>query len=203
MSVTKEVTLQSRFSRVLTVLIIAICVFTEGALIVHGDVEWILRGTAPLALAGVLAFVLFWAPLVRISPATVEFVNPLRSFTVTWPAIEDIQTRWALTIVAAGRKITAWASPAQSRYGSLGQLRRDSFGRADFDSTKAAQRRADAPSSVAGLAPMLLTQQWEEYRDAGLLGAVEGEGVQIRWHVRMIAVVSALVVLSILAAAIH
>ena len=190
----ETVTLQSRFSRALAVLVIAICALTEVSLIVYGDLNALARGTSPLALVGFGAYVLFWAPLVRLTPATVEIVNPIRTHVVTWPAIEDVETRWGLKLVTAAGTISAWASPAQSRYGSMSRIRRDSYGRADFAAEKRQTNRADNPTSVAGIAPMLILQQWEEYRDAGLLGVVEGTGVSVTWH-RIRAIVLGILVL--------
>jgi hypothetical protein len=199
---TKEVTLKSRFSRVLTVLVLAICVVTEAGVIATADLELILRATAPLALLGLLAWTLFWSPFIRIGPAIVEIVNPFRTYLVTWPAIKDIDTRWSLALDTTIGRITVWSSPAQSRYSAVSRIRKDTFGRADFGAEKGRTRRGDAPSSVAGLAPMLLAQQWQEYRDAGVLGTVEGDGVEVRWHTARIVAVTVLVVLSIAAAAI-
>lgn len=199
-SATGVVTLQSRFSRLLTILVITICVVTEIGLVLRGDVNALVRGTAPLAFAALGSYALFWMPLIRITPATVEIVNPTRSYAVTWPAIDDIETRWALTLVTSRGKITAWAAPAQSRYGSLSRLRRDSYGRADYAAEHNRLRHEDLPSSVAGLAPMLVIRQWEEYRDAGLLGEIEGEGVTVRWHTALLLALGALAALSLIAA---
>jgi hypothetical protein len=196
----KEVTLRSRLSRVLTVLVVAICVATEIGAIVYGDIEVALRALAPLALLGYGVYTVFWAPFVRVGPANVEFRNPLRTVVVTWPAIENIETRWGLTLVTAERRFTAWASPAQSRYSAASRIRRDSFGRADFAAENARTKRGNDPASVAGLAPMLVTRQWEQYRDAGLLHAVEGDGFEQRWHVGTIAVLAVLLVASVVSA---
>jgi hypothetical protein len=200
--ISKELTLQSRFSRVLTVIIVLICAVTEVFVIREGDAGLALRAAAPLGLVAYGAFVLFWAPLIRLSPTSVEIVNPVQTFVVSWPAIQNIETRWGLTLDTPTKKITAWASPAQSRYSSLSKLRRDSFGRADYGAEQVRGRRDNAPFSVAGLAPMLITMQWEKYRDAGLLGAVDGTGFTRRWHRNTLIATSALVVLSVVAAAI-
>ncbi|WP_256795984.1 PH domain-containing protein [Terrabacter sp. Ter38] len=72
----------------------------------------------------VLALVLLWLfvvrPCVVIHAEGIRLVNPLRVVDVTWPAISEVRSRWALEIVADGRRYTAWgvpADPGRPRYG--------------------------------------------------------------------------------------
>ena len=64
----------------------------------------------------VLALVLLWLFVVRPSVVLhaegVRIVNPLRVVDVTWPAITEVRSRWALEVVASGRRYTAWGVPA-------------------------------------------------------------------------------------------
>ena len=196
--ITSELTLHSRSGRVLTVLIMAIASVTEIFLLIYADAWSAIGAVAPLALLAFGAHTLFWRPLIRLSPATIEIVNPLQTFVVSWAAIHNIDTRWGLRLDTPTRAISVWASPAQSRYSSVSNIRRDSFGRADFDAEKVRGRRDGVPFSVAGLAPMLITQQWEEYRDANLLGEVEGAGVTKQWHRKTLIVLAVLGAFSVL-----
>lgn len=201
---TQEITLKPLFSRILAALVVAICVLGEIGVIVYGRLDTIIEAVPAIALVGFGAFALFWAPYVRVGPAAVEIINPLRSYVITWPAILDIQTRWGLTLKTEKLTVSAWASPARSRYASLSQSRRDGFGRPVFVSETSRKPSGDrVPSSVAGLAPMLITEQWERYRDAELLGSVEGEGVTVRWHSITAIILGALVVLCVVGFAIH
>jgi hypothetical protein len=43
-------------------------------------------------------------------------------------------------------------------------------------------RTLNPGTGAAALASTLVLSQWRQYRDQGLLGAVEGEGVTVRWH---------------------
>jgi lysylphosphatidylglycerol synthetase-like protein (DUF2156 family) len=72
----------------------------------------------------VLALVLLWLFVVR--PAAVihdeglRIVNPLRVVDVTWPTITEVRSKWALELVADGKKYTAWgvpADPGRPKYG--------------------------------------------------------------------------------------
>ena len=72
----------------------------------------------------VLALVLLWLfvarPCVVIHDEGIRLVNPLRVVDITWPAISEVRSRWALELVAEGRRYTAWgvpADPGRPRYG--------------------------------------------------------------------------------------
>ena len=72
----------------------------------------------------VLALVLLWLfvvkPCVVIHAEGVRLVNPLRVVDLTWPVITEVRSRWALELVAEGRRYTAWgvpADPGRPRYG--------------------------------------------------------------------------------------
>ncbi len=203
-----DVRLISRFSRALSVLVMAVCALGEVGLVVYGHPLTVVHGAAPILLIGFGAYTLFWVPLLVVGPAQVVIVNPTRTYQVSWPAVLDIQTKWGLTLVTPKGKINAWASPAQNRYSSLSRFSRDALGRPGMTSerimdTERAKRAATrTPSSVAGLAPLMITKQWEEYRDRGLLGQVEGEGVVVRWHTTTLIVIAALLVLTVVGFAI-
>jgi hypothetical protein len=204
-----DVRLVSRFSRALSVLVIVICVLGEIGLVVYGHPITIVHGVAPILLAGFGAYVLFWAPYLVVGPATVTIVNPTRTFTITWPAVLDIQTKWGLTLITPKGPVTAWSSPAQNRYSSLARFNRDALGRPTMDREKIIDservRRASEriPSSVAGLAPLMVTRQWEEYRDAGLLERIEGDGMTVHWHTPTLIVLAALAAATVIGFLIH
>jgi hypothetical protein len=77
-----------------------------------------------LISADVLALVLLWLfvvrPCVVIHSEGIRLVNPLRVVELSWPVITEVRSRWALEIVAEGRRYTAWgvpADPGRPRYG--------------------------------------------------------------------------------------
>ena len=72
----------------------------------------------------VLALVLLWLFVVRpaavIHDEGIRLVNPLRVVDVTWPTITEVRSKWALELVADGKKYTAWgipADPGRPKYG--------------------------------------------------------------------------------------
>ena len=142
---------------------------------------------APVVLAlGYWVWLLFWYPRVAIEPSGVEIRNPCRTFRVSWPAIVSVETRWALTIRTASRRIEAWSATASGRYTrgvSAAEVRGVPIERRG--STIVA-RPSDLPSTASGLAGLVIRRTWESISAKGWLesGAVEGEGVHAstpRW----------------------
>jgi Bacterial PH domain len=84
---------------------------------VHAAVTglWLLAVSAALAA-------LFWRPAVVVDDAGVELRNVLRDVRVPWPALQEIETRYALTLHAGGRRFASWAAPAPGRPSTAGRL---------------------------------------------------------------------------------
>jgi hypothetical protein len=181
------------FSRVIAVLLGAVCVVVEVALIAYGDLGLTLRATPALAFVAVGGVALFWAPLVELNPAELVIVNPLREHRISWPAIRDVDTRWSLTIDTVRGRVTAWAAPAPGMISQFGRLRRDSYGRPSLG-------RQEARHTSTG---DLVRRQWESYRDEGVLGAVEGRGVTTTWNVPLTAALVVTAALTVAAIAVR
>jgi hypothetical protein len=172
----RETVLRPRLGQALAVVVAAICVLGLIGFALRGDGVALLRASAPLALLGFGAYALFWVPSVRITPADIELVNPLRTIRITWPAIDDIETRWSLVVVAGDRRYAAWAAP---REGGPGAVRPGRAASMLSDDARQRSRRGVPEGALAGA---IARRQWEEYRDRGLLGVPEGEGVTVRPH---------------------
>lgn len=170
-------------SRILAAVAVAICAVVEASLLVYGHWEVTIRATPAVLLAAVLIFALFWMPRIELDPGELRVVNPFRSYRISWPAIRGIDSRWSLTLDTVRGRITAWAAPSPGVFSQLGRLRRDAF-----RVTLSAQRETRG----AEQARQLVVQQWEAYRDQGILGAVEGEGVTRRWNLPLVLVVAVL-----------
>ncbi len=183
----QETVLAPRFSRVLTVLIVAICAAVEVSLVAWGHVDVLLRATPALAFVAFGTFVLFWAPLVRLTPNDLEVVNPLRTHTLPWGAIRDVTARFTLTLVTDAGPVTAWASPAESPWASLGRFRRDPLGRPSLGPEDPSR----LPRDMGGLAPVLVQRQWEAHRDTA-----PGEPA-VSWHVATIVALAVLLALTV------
>jgi hypothetical protein len=194
-------TLRPRFSRVLTVLVWVIVACALGAFVFTGNVAELGRAVAPLLLLAYLTWMMFWKPSVTVGPAGVEFVNLLRTHRITWPAINRIDTKYALTLYTPTGRFVAWSAPAPSRLAVMRASKQDMRGLPE--STYGAENRigiGDIPSSDSGLASLHVRRHWEHYRDAGLLGEVEGTGVVTTWHRVPMVILAVLVVAVVLSA---
>ena len=205
MRVTEESkTLRPRFGQVLTVLVWCVCAAALVTIVVTG--RW-----ADLGRYGVLAllvayvmWLMFWSPSVTISLAGVEVRNLLRVHAVSWPAIQNVDTKYALTLITPKRKVVAWAAPAPSRYATMRATRSDASGLPESTFMLGSIRPSDIPSSDSGLAALYVRRYWEELQGAGHLdsaSAIEGTGVKTRWLGREAAALIALAIIAVVCVA--
>ncbi|HEX4057475.1 MAG TPA: PH domain-containing protein [Galbitalea sp.] len=195
-------TLRSRFGIVLVVIVWLILGSAFVSMIVGQQWLQIARYAPLFALIGYVLWILLWSPSVTIAPSGVTIRNLLRSHAVSWPAIQRIDTRFALTLYTAAGKIPAWSAPAPSRFAALRASRTD-IGRSLPESTYLAGsiRPGDIPQSDSGLAALYVRRYWEQLRDAGYLnsGVVEGTGVVTTWLLQVSLILFGLLLLTLAA----
>lgn len=79
---------------------------------------WIVA--AQLTIYPLLVVVIAWAiwgkPAVVLRRDTLQFINPLRTYTIPYSAITEIGARGALRVHVGQRHYTAWAAPARGGY---------------------------------------------------------------------------------------
>jgi hypothetical protein len=198
---TDTTTLRSRFGRALTVIVWAILAVFIGSFAVQLQGAQLLRYTPVIVLMGYVIWLLLWSPSVTIAPSGVTIRNLVRKNVVSWPAIERIDTRFALTLFTSTRRITAWSAPAPSRFASYRAARSDLMRLPESTYLAGAIRPGDIPQSDSGLAALYVRRYWDQLRDAGHLdsGAVEGSGVIVTLLRRETLTLLALTLLSIAA----
>lgn len=196
----QPVTLRSRFGIALTVAVWLICLISLITLGTDQGLTDALRYAPALVLVGYVCWMTFWAPAVAIEPSGVSLRNIVRTHRVTWPAIQRIDTKYALTLFTASGKYTAWSAPAPSRFSmwnahkqDLHSLPESSYG------PGMSLGLGDLPKSDSGVAAYYIRTEWEALRDAGHLdlGVVEGTGVVTTWHRRDLIVVTILLLLAV------
>lgn len=193
-------TLRSRFGRVLVIVVWAILVAFLVSLIVELNPNSLLRDTPLILLGGFGVWLLMWSPSVTIAPSGVTVRNLLRTNDISWPAIQTIDTRFALTLQTPAGKIVAWSAPAPSRFAALRATRTELADLPESSFAMGGIRPGDIPQTDSGLAALYVRRYWEQLRDAGYLdsGVVEGTGVVTRWLRRETATLIGLVVVSAL-----
>lgn len=159
-----------------------------GDLLLQGEPgPGLLVGLAVLIFGAVTVHALFWQPSVGVDTAGVELVNVLRRVHLPWASVEDLDTRWALTLRAGGRRWTSWAAPASGR--RVRPVSRRETPWADPGAEGIAGSRA--PGSSSGEAAVLVGTRWQTWKDrpgragAGGVhpGAPGGDDVpRVRWN---------------------
>lgn len=171
--------------RVLTVVITAVCALGAVAITVQRGVGDGLRAAPFLALTAGICWALFAHPCVKVDLSGVTLVNVVRTVTVPWPAITDVETRWGLTLVTAYGRRTAWAAPSPGAAHVLRNSPRTE-GRNLPASTyrNGSVRPGDLPTSPSGHAALLVRAQWEALQRQGALSEprLEFDRLPTSWH---------------------
>lgn len=155
-----------------------------GDLVLRGDPgSGRLPGLAVLLLSCAVVHALFWQPEVRVDADGLELVNVLRRVRLPWDSVEDIDTRWALSIGAGDRRWTSWAAPASGR--RVRPVSRRETPWAEKGAEGIAGSRA--PGSSAGEAAVLVGAAWQTWKDRGrpatIASGSEGPGgPQVGWN---------------------
>jgi len=186
------------FGRVLTITMAVIAVAALIGFIAAADIVGLLRYVWWLLLLTAFTWALFWMPAVEVQEHEVTVRNPLSTWHVPWPAIQRIDTKWALTLYTPHGRIEAWAAPASGRYTVF------AIGPEDTRVSESARlagsiRPGDSLSSDSGAAANHIRRHWEQLRDDGLLdGPLEPGTLRREPHLRTIALLGVLAVLGVL-----
>lgn len=156
------------FGRVLSILTAVIAAAGLGGFAVSGDWSGLLRYGWGLLLIAAIAVAAFWFPRVDVAEHEVTVVNVFSTVHVPWPAIQRVDTQYALTLeLPEGRKVTAWASPAPSRYSAQVSATRETRRAARDGATSV--RPGDLLDTPSGAAAFVIRSHWEQLRDEGRL----------------------------------
>ena len=191
------------FGPALCVGIGIICVVAAVGLLVR-DGLGALPALPFLALVGGACWAVFWRPAVAVDDSGVRVVNVLRTIDLPWPSILAIDTKWALTLITAYGRYTAWAAPAPGIHEAIRATKRDAEDLPESTFTVEGIRPGDLPSSSSGAAAVVIRRRLQELRDAGYLEnpRLEHERPPVTWHVATIAgglVLAGLAVVGVLA----
>lgn len=138
-----------------------------------------------LTLIPFATWAIYWRPAVRIEASGVTVRNVLRTFTVPWGAIREVETRFAFTIVTDTGRIVAWAAPAPGRLAAT-RIGRDELRHLPPGSQADGMvRPGDSAGSDSGAAAYLV--RTELARRAEHAVPAEDARVERRWHLGTIA----------------
>lgn len=182
----------------------AISVAGLAGFVITGDWLGLVRYGWVLLLLPALTFALFWFPSLDVAEHEVTVRNVFSTIHVPWPAIQRVDTKWALTLYTQRGKVTAWASPAPNRYAAQVSASGDTrlAGRDQGGSI----RPGDLLTTQSGAAAYVIRSHWEQLRDDGLLDAalvsntVEPGSMRRDIHWTTVAVLVGLLVATVLGA---
>lgn len=145
----------------------------------------------PLLAAAYAAWWLAWYPAVVISDDGVTLRNPVRTVDVPWPALVTVDTKYALTLVTAAARYSAWSAPAPGLFSvqraqpdHVRGLPETTYGPAG------SVRPGDLAYSDSGTAAYLVRQRWGRLLASGAVetGIAEAGGARITVNWAVLAV---------------
>ena len=170
------------------------------ALTVGDGVAGLLRYGWWVLFVAALAWALFWNPRIHVDASGVVLVNVFRTIRLPWPSIQEIDTKWSLTLKTAYGSFGAWAAPAPGRHSTKRLTDQDlqHLPTSSYDASHSI-RPGDSPASPSGQSARAIRQTWQALRDAGHLDnpRLEFERPPVTWHVGTLVCLAALAMLSL------
>lgn len=148
-----------------------------------------------LAIGGWLLFV---RPKVVVGDHGITITNALSETTVGWHAVEEIETRYCMSITVEGKKIYAVAAPAPGRYHAR-TIHPTEVKGLHFDDPEHL-RAGDSPRTHSGVAAQLARRRWRAYNREGQIETIESS---TRRTTGLAAAAGVLVALSLLLQLLH
>lgn len=174
------------FGRVMCIAMALIAGAGLAGFIAIGDWSGLVRYGWALLLVAALCFALFWIPRVDVAEHEVTIVNVFSTLHIPWPAIQNVDTKFALTLYTPTGRVTAWASPAPGRYAS--QVSRTWDTRLAAKGLGANPRPGDLLSTASGAAAFMIRTHWEELREDGHLDDPVVEGGELRRDIHWVTI---------------
>jgi len=171
------------YGRALTIGLAVICIGVTVSVVFQDG--WSDAGTvAPwTAFVTLACWATFWRPLVAVSDAGVRLVNVTRTIDVRWPALEGLDTKWALTLTTEYGRFTAWSAPAPGARNAMQSVIGERHDRhRGAETTVSPGELVETPS---GSAAAVVRERWEKLRAAGHLDdpRLERERADVTWHI--------------------
>ena len=119
--------------------------------------------TAAICSAGIVgAYLLFLKPYVLIFDEGIKIVNPTKEIVASWDLVEEIETRYTMSIEINGATYYAWAAPAPSGRHSRRMHKTDLH-----PGAQAPRRVGDSLKSDSGVCAHIAKLRRDEFASAG------------------------------------
>ena len=184
--------------RILTIGCAAVALFGAVLIVIETGPVGLVRWVWPLAAFAWLVWLLYWHPQVTVTEGFVDVQNVLRRHRVPWSDLDDVTTRFALTLRTRSRgEIRAWAAPAPG-IRSAATMKPEQFDSLDRGTRDLGSLRpSDNPETLSGSIALDVQRRWH---DAQRAGRAEGTAVTVStWDLPQLAVSAALLLAAVLA----
>ena len=108
------------------------------------------------------SYLLFLKPYVLLFDEGIKIVNPTKEITATWDLVEEIETKYSMSILVDGQTFYAWAAPAPSGRHSRRMHKTDLLPGAD-----APRRVGDSLKSDSGVCAHIAKLRRKDFASAG------------------------------------
>lgn len=193
----------SRFNRVLAAVTWLLCLAAVLAVVVSGNAVSVTY--LPLiALVAWLTWAGLWRPSLSLDDERITVTNVFATTSIPWPALIQVDTHYALTLVTPHRRVSVTVAPAPGRL-STALSKNDMKGIAAPVGSDGTVQAGDLPSSDSGAAAHLVRQRWNTLLEEGRIeiGTAESSPLDRRIHWVVIAVSVVLAMASTLVLTLH
>lgn len=156
---------RSRFGRVFTVSTWVVLAVAQAPVLFPVDINGIAHSVPLTALLGFSVWAAFWRPALSVDDRGIRIRNVLADYDVEWGAVQQVDTKWGLTIFTAIGKITAWAAPAPGRHSAFTASKDQGRFLPESTYLVGTIRPGDLSTSESGAAAAHIRRVWETRRD--------------------------------------
>jgi hypothetical protein len=108
------------------------------------------------------SYLLFLKPYVLLFDEGIKIVNPTKEITATWDLVEEIETKYSMSVQIRGQSYYAWAAPAPSGRHSRKMSKTDLLPGAD-----APRRVGDSLQSDSGVCAYMANLRRKKFTGVG------------------------------------
>ncbi|WP_294179371.1 PH domain-containing protein [uncultured Schumannella sp.] len=173
------------WGKILTLVIAALAVLSLVSVALGPQPADVVRVAPSVVLITVATWAIYWRPFVRLDDSGITVRNVLRTFTVPWGAVREVETRFAFTLVTESGRIVAWAAPAPGRLAAMRVARDDLRHLPAGSHADGMARPGDSAGSDSGAAAYLARTELARRAELGI--PAESARVERHWHLGTIA----------------
>lgn len=182
---------RSRFGRVFCVVTWVALAVAEAPVLTDG--VGLLRSLPLAALIGFAVWAAFWRPVLRVDDDGLHIRNVATDYDIEWGAIQQVDTKWGLTIFTEIGKVSVWAAPAPGRHAAFTATRDQGTFLPESTYLSGTVRPGDLATTESGAAAAFIRREWERRRgDVGRATRRLSVGVLVTFGVLILAAAAGL-----------